>query len=223
MKHLVWDALVLLMQFTTWLQAMFLEIRQYPWIFGISVLLVEIKFVTDHHQAGGFSFNDHVASLLALVLKNTHNSWHITQILEAILRGIPTQLLNRVIPRCHCYGVSTVGMGAGDVTWGIANDKRLLRGNHVPQEGVHPLLGNWHQDITIMVVAAIGTQPKIMPDPKRLELELRAHGEIARQEPEDKVRLLRQGFKYMRNPGHEAAGAMRFLEGQTEAGDIVLV
>src|SRR5262245_49336107 len=62
MEHLVWDTLVLLMQFTTWLQAMFLEIRQHPGIFWISVLLVEIEFVTDHHQAGGFSLNDHVAS-----------------------------------------------------------------------------------------------------------------------------------------------------------------
>ena len=57
-------------------------------------------------------------------------------------------------------------MGAGDVTWGIANDKRLLHGNRVSQEGVHPLLCNRHQDITMMVVAAIGAQPKIMPDPK---------------------------------------------------------
>src|SRR5215831_6481180 len=62
-----------------------------------------------------------------------------------------------------------------------------------------------------------------MPDPKRLELKLRAHSNITRQQPEHKVRLLSQGFEYMRDPGHEAAGAMRLLEGQTEAGDIALV
>src|SRR5438874_8722069 len=62
-----------------------------------------------------------------------------------------------------------------------------------------------------------------MPDPKRLELELRAHSKITRQQPEHQVRLLSQGFEYIRDPGHETAGAMRFLEGQTEAGDIALV
>src|SRR5512134_473114 len=62
-----------------------------------------------------------------------------------------------------------------------------------------------------------------MPDTKRLELELCAHSEDTRQQPEDKVRLLSQAFEQMGNPGHEAAGAMRFLDGQAEAGDIALV
>src|SRR5215467_10364950 len=110
---------------------MILEIRHDPWIFGIRVLLIEIEFVTDHHQAGGFSFNDHVASLLALVLKNTHNGWHITQILEAMLRLMPTQFFNRVIARCHRYRASAVRVCAGDVTGGITNDKRLLRWNRM--------------------------------------------------------------------------------------------
>src|SRR5438093_11776714 len=74
-----------------------------------------------------------------------------------------------------------------------------------------------------MVVAAIGSQPKIMPDTKRLELELRTQSEIACQQPEHKVRLLSQCFEQMRNPWHEAAWAMRFLQGQAEAGDITLV
>ena len=89
-------------------------------------------------------------------------------------------------------------MGAGDVTGGITDDKCLLRRNRVPQESVCPLLRNRYQNITIMVVATIGTQLKIMPDMKRLELELRAHGEITRQQPEHKVRLPSQCFEQMR-------------------------
>ena len=55
------------------------------------------------------------------------------------------------------------------------------------------------------------------------ELELCAHSEIPRQQPEHKVRLHRQRVEQMRNPWHQAAGAMRFLQGQTEARDIALV
>src|SRR5262245_28437002 len=62
-----------------------------------------------------------------------------------------------------------------------------------------------------------------MPDSKRLELELCTHGDITRQQPEHKVRLPSQGFEQLRQPGHEAAWAMCFLEGQTEAGDLALV
>ena len=86
-------------------------------------------------------------------------------------------------------------MRAGDVTRGITDDKRLLRRNSVPQEGVRPLLRNRYQGVTVMVVAAIGSELKIMPDTKRFKLELRTHSDITRQQPEHKIRLPSQRFE----------------------------
>src|SRR5437867_3199484 len=119
MAHLVWDALVLLMQFTAWLQAVLLEIRQHPGIFRIRCLLVEIEFVTDHHQAGGFSFNDHGVSPLTLVLENTYDGWHVSQILKGVFWLILAQLGQRIIPRRHRHSAGAMSVRTGDITWSI--------------------------------------------------------------------------------------------------------
>ena len=80
-----------------------------------------------------------------------------------MFRCIPTQRFERIISRCYRYCTSAVRVRAGNVTWGITNDKRLLRRDSVPQEGVRPLLCNRYQVVTIMMVATIGSELKIMP------------------------------------------------------------
>src|SRR5207244_1958322 len=101
--------------------------------------------------------------------------------------------------------------------------KRLLRRNRMSKYGLRALLRNRHQGIAVDVIATVGPEAKIVPDAKRLQLELRAHSEIARQQSQHNVRLLSQRFEQRRKSRHEATWAMWLLQGQTQVGNIALV
>src|SRR5262249_32838529 len=132
MEHLIWNPLVLFLQFTAWLQAVLLEIGQHPGIFWVRALLIKIQLITNHHQTVGFSVNNHVTSPCALILKNAHDGGDIPQILETMLRLMPTQVVDGIIARGHRHGAGAMDVRTGDITRGIADDKRLLRRNGMP-------------------------------------------------------------------------------------------
>ncbi len=98
------------------------------------------------------------------------------------------QRLERIIARRDCHRTRLMGLGTGDIPRRIADDEDPLRSNIVAQEGTRALLGDGHQGIAIAGVTAISADPKIVPDIKRLQLQLRPHGKISRQEAQNDIR-----------------------------------
>src|SRR5262245_18332403 len=88
-----------------------------------------------------------MGSLLLLSLENTHDGWHVSQILKGILRLIAAQLGQWITPCCYLQGAGPMGLRTGDIAWLIADDKRLLSRNGMSQENLRAFLGNRYQSI----------------------------------------------------------------------------